>query len=636
MSLIAFFAAVALSQAVPATDPILHRYDGLALSPDGARIVTIDSRMPVGKPSAPHGILTLRNAAGKVTGEADPCTTCRYSDPAWSPDGSQIAFLAADGKAGTATLYVLKDGQPRIVTTLKGVAAKPRWSPDGSTIALLAVENARKQVGATQAGAARVGEIGAATATDEQRIATVPAAGGTLSFVSPDDTWVYEYNWTPDGKGFVATAAKGDGDNNWWTAKLEYFGPGTERVIAAPKTQINMPRVSPDGASVLYIGGLMSDFGSIGGDVYTVPLTGGEPRNLTPDYPATFTGLTVTRGGVMATVTQGGETGIARIDPVRGGVSQVSVSAVGTMAGDGRVAFDAAGKTAAAVVESFTKAPAIHIGKPGALKAVTTDNDALSVPFTAQNVTWRNDGFNVQGWLLTPAGLDPAKKHPMITIIHGGPSAAVTPRFSSSGTAYDLLKAGYLVFQPNPRGSYGQGEAFVLSNRRDFGGGDLRDILAGIDAVEKLAPVDDARLGVTGGSYGGFMTMWTVTQTNRFKAGAAGAGIANWISYYGQNGIDQWMIPFFGASAYDDPAIYDKLSPIRYIKNAKTPTFVYVGERDIETPAAQSLEFWHGLKAQGVDTTLMIYEGEGHSIRKPENSADLAKRIVAWFDKYLK
>ncbi len=139
-----------------------------------------------------------------------------------------------------------------------------------------------------------------------------------------------------------------------------------------------------------------------------------------------------------------------------------------------------------------------------------------------------------------------------------------------------------------------------------------------------------------GHSYGGLMTMWTVTHSNRFKAAVAGAGIANWSSYYGENGIDQWMIPFFGASFYDDPAIYDKLSPIRYIKDAKTPTFIYVGERDVECPAPQSLEFWHGLKAMGVDTTLMIYEDEGHGIRKPEHQKDQADRTAAWFAKYLK
>jgi dipeptidyl aminopeptidase/acylaminoacyl peptidase len=171
---------------------------------------------------------------------------------------------------------------------------------------------------------------------------------------------------------------------------------------------------------------------------------------------------------------------------------------------------------------------------------------------------------------------------------------------------------------------------------RDLGGGDLGDILAGVDAVEKIAPVDDKRLGVMGGSYGGFMTMWTVTQTNRFRAAAAGAGIADWVSYYGENGIDQWMIPFFGASAYDDPAIYDKLSPIRYIKNARTPTFIYVGERDVECPSPQSQEFWHGLVAMGVPTSLIIYEGEGHGLRKPEHVHDLSHRLVGWFDTYLK
>jgi dipeptidyl aminopeptidase/acylaminoacyl peptidase len=163
----------------------------------------------------------------------------------------------------------------------------------------------------------------------------------------------------------------------------------------------------------------------------------------------------------------------------------------------------------------------------------------------------------------------------------------------------DLLKEGYFVFMPNPRGSYGQGRAFTSANRRDFGGGDWRDILAGVDAAIKQAPVDGERLGLMGHSYGGYMTMWGVTHSQRFKAAVAGAGIANWISYYGQNGIDQWMVPFFGATMYDDPAVYRAASPIESIKAAKTPTFIYVGERDVECPPAQSLEFWHGLKAMG-------------------------------------
>jgi len=241
----------------------------------------------------------------------------------------------------------------------------------------------------------------------------------------------------------------------------------------------------------------------------------------------------------------------------------------------------------------------------------------------------------VQGWLLGPKDAPVGKKLPMIVEVHGGPSAAAQPKFEWKDTVYDLVNHGYYVLLPNPRGSFGQGEAFTRANVKDFGGGDLKDILAGVDAAERAAPIDDARLGVYGHSYGGFMSMWTVTHSQRFKAAVAGAGIADWVAYYGQNGIDQWMVPFFGSTVYEDASVYDRLSPIRYIKAAKTPTFIYVGERDVECPPAQSLEFHHGLDAMGVPNSLVIYAGEGHGIRDAEHKADLKKRILGWFDHYL-
>ncbi|MGZ3305568.1 MAG: S9 family peptidase [Asticcacaulis sp.] len=603
----------------------IHRYGGLSLSPKGDRLLTLEAT-----PGKTHTVIVIRDLTGKVVAEADPCAVqCRYGDTAWAPDGQSFAVVASDDKAGTSSLYSVPvaGGAATLLTSFTGLAHDAQWSPDGKTIAFLAVVNPHKQVGATQAGAKQVGEIGIASVIDEQRIATVSNPGDQPAFVSPADTWVYEFDWMKDGKGFVATAAKGDGDNNWWTAKLEAFAPGSERVIAAPKMQMNYPRAGADGKSVYFIGGLMSDFGPVGGDVYAVPVEGGTPVNLTPDIKYTVTALHVTSSGVIASAVANGEFAVARIEPgkpaeiVAHDVSGISV--------------DATGKTAVAISESFTRAPRIVAGALQSMTPITHDNDGVTSPYTATNVSWTNEGFNVEGWLLSPPNITPGKTYPMVTIVHGGPSSAVTPRFISGGTVVDLLNAGYFVFEPNPRGSYGQGEAFVLSNRRDFGGGDLRDILAGIDAVEKVAPVDDKRLGIYGHSYGGLMSMWTVTHSNRFKAAVAGAGIANWSSYYGENGIDQWMIPFFGASFYDDPAIYDKLSPIRYIKDAKTPTFIYVGERDVECPAAQSLEFWHGLKTMGVETSLVIYEGEGHGIRSPEHNADLTRRILGWFGDHL-
>jgi dipeptidyl aminopeptidase/acylaminoacyl peptidase len=212
----------------------------------------------------------------------------------------------------------------------------------------------------------------------------------------------------------------------------------------------------------------------------------------------------------------------------------------------------------------------------------------------------------------------------------------VVPRWPGVGYGPVPFSAlDYFVLMPNPRGSYGDGENFTQANRKDFGYGDLRDILAGVDAVEKKYPIDDGRVGLTGWSYGGFMTMFAVTQTHRFKAAVAGAGISNWQSYYGENSIDQWMIPFFGASVYDDPAVYAKMSAINFIKNVQTPVLSVVGDRDGECPAPQSFEFWHALRDLGKPTELVVYPNEGHGFVNAEHRRDVLERALGWFEEYM-
>lgn len=636
----ASFIAVSLLSAALSQAEGIREYRNVAISGDGERLVAIETPPAVGGQRQHAAIVVRDGSNGRILWASDPCGSCSYDRPSWSPNGKSVAFIGSDSKAGSATLYVAEQGKARAVAVVKGVANTARWSPDSKTVALLATPGAKKETGATAAGARLVGEIG--SDEDAQRIATVPAAGGELKLLSPDDTFVYEYDWTPDGKGFVATSAKGNGDNNWWVAKLAYVdaATGALRIIASPTTQLNMPRVSPDGKSVAYIGGLMSDFGSIGGDVYTVPLAGGEPKNITPGFKGTFNGLAWKRKGLVGTALMGDQQTALAVDASSGKLEKLWSAAVTSSGSDGRLSFSADGSMAAGTVEDYEHAQHIVAGRLPQLAQVTHDNDDSAPQVAVRNIAWTNEGFNVQGWLLGPQKTEAGKTYPMVVRVHGGPASAVTPRYIAADGGGDalvreLVKKGYYVFLPNPRGSYGQGQDFARANRRDFGGGDLRDIQAGIDAVLKTVPVDGERLGIMGHSYGGFMTMWTVTHSNRFKAAVAGAGIANWISYYGQNGIDQWMIPFFGASMYDDPAIYRQLSPIETIKNAKTPTFIYVGERDVETPAVQSMEFWHGLRAMGVPATLVIYQDEGHSIRKPEHQRDQRERTIAWFDKYL-
>ncbi len=633
--LVAAFSAVAASAAGAAALPPLTQFRALAISPDGRRVATVDS-LQAADSAVPetHGAVVVREAAtGRVVARYDPCAACSYAGIEWSPDGKAIAFIASNGAAGTAQLDVA-DGTVRTIATVTGVAQNPRWSPDGKRLAFLAVYGAHKAVGAVEAGRAQVGEIG--EADDEQRLVVVPAAGGAATPVSPADTWIYEFDWTPAG-GFVATAARGNGDNNWWVAKLVALDGGRMRTLAAPAMQIAAPRVGRDGR-VWFIGGLMSDFGATGGDLYAVPLTGGQPVDLTPGARFSVTSLSTRAADPVVTRQSGERFEVARV-AADGRMTLLWSAPVSGDAGDtdSGVAVSADGHTLASIVADFAHPGEIAVGSGDAtisLKPVTTVNAGHPAFVSARSLTWTSEGRQVQGWLLTPLAPH-AGKRPMIVDIHGGPSSFASPQYLWNGVDKTLIDHGYAVFRPNPRGSYGQGEAFTRANIRDFGGGDLRDILAGVDAVLAGGGIDGARLGVFGHSYGGFMTMWTVTHTTRFKAAVAGAGIANWISYYGENGIDQWMIPFFGASAYDDPAVYVAASPLTTIKAAKTPTLIYVGERDVECPPAQSVEFWHALKAVNVPTKLIIYEGAGHRLRKPEQIHDREDQTVAWFDRYL-
>ncbi|MBZ5586927.1 MAG: S9 family peptidase [Acidobacteriia bacterium] len=304
---------------------------------------------------------------------------------------------------------------------------------------------------------------------------------------------------------------------------------------------------------------------------------------------------------------------------------------------DSGISLSSDGTVSAVIRSSWRNPPEVWAGPIGAWSQATRENAARKPLWgEAKSLHWSNEGFDIQGWLLYPVNFDPNRKYPMVVAVHGGPASSLKPSWPRPGFNPALLsQQGFFVLMPNPRGSYGQGEKFTLANVKDFGGGDLRDILAGVDEALRTAPVDPNRIGLTDWSYGGFMTMWAVTRTSRFRAAVAGAGIANWQSYYGENAIDQWMIPYFGAPVYDDPAVYAKSSAINFIKQAKTPTLVLVGEGDGECPPPQSFEFWHALKTLGVKTELVVYPGEGHSFRNPEHQKDVLVRMIQWFNENL-
>ncbi len=447
--------------------------------------------------------------------------------------------------------------------------------------------------------------------------------------------FVYDYDWSPDGQSFAAEGVEGSGTNNYWVAQLYVVRADTGKTTSIWKTplQIAGPRWSPDGKSIAVIHGIMSDEGSTGGDIYVVPAAGGAAKNITPDLAGSARALAWRPDGrIIFHEYVDGKSALVTV-AATGGVRTTVWSASQQHVTYASIASHA--DAASAVVQSFQQAPEIYAGALGGWTVQTATNTAVKPLWgEAKSLHWASDKFQVQGWLLYPANFDPTKKYPLVVSVHGGPSSANFPSWPSRWNAV-LPASGYFVLLPNPRGSYGGGEAFTRANVNDFGYGDMRDIEAGVDAAVKAAPIDPNRTGIIGWSYGGYMTMWAVTQTTRFKAAVAGAGIANWQSYYGQNKIDTWMLPFFGASVYDKPEAYSRSSPISYIKKVKTPTLVLHGDRDSEVPTPQGYEFWHALKALGVPTELVIYPEEGHAIAKPEHQRDIEQRLVGWFDRYL-
>jgi dipeptidyl aminopeptidase/acylaminoacyl peptidase len=637
-----------------------HQFGQAVISPDGKRVAWVE--MLIGKDGASSGKtavyvseLETKVAAKRLSVAAGGEVQHDYEEGsvAWSPDSKRIAFLSDAVKAGQRQLYVMSvsgsagkgaaNGIARKLTSVKGYLAAPSWSPDGKTIAVLFTENATRASGPLVAETPETGEI--KDAFYEQRLAVVDVAAGKLRQISPADTYIYEYDWSPDGLRFAVTAALGNGDNNWWIAELYTLegAGGLMKSIYKPHLQIANPVWSPDGERVAFIEGLMSDEGLTGGDIFTVPAGGGSAENVTPDVAGTASWIRWTpEGKLMVGAIVGGDAGIATVRPNSQEIEVLWRGGEYLMADRGvycpTISLAKDGKTMAFVRESYASPPEVWAGPVDAWKQITRRNEGATREWgDAKSIEWKSGGHEVQGWLVYPKDFDAAKKYPLVVSVHGGPSWAAFSQWPSPHEyALALAGAGYFVLQPNPRGSFGRGEAFTRANVRDFGGGDLADILAGVDEAMRVAPIDGTRLGLTGWSYGGFMTMFGVTQTNRFKAAMAGAGISNWQSYYGENLIDQWMIPFFGKSVYDDPEIYAKASALNFIKKVKTPTLIIVGDSDGECPTPQSYEFWHGLKAQGVETQLVVYEHEGHMFAKPAHQRDVIERTLGWFDAHLK
>jgi dipeptidyl aminopeptidase/acylaminoacyl peptidase len=626
MALLFLVAATSFAQLKPEQTLNRRPISELRFSPDGSRLAFTVSEPPKGTTRSRH-IWILEVA----TREVRQFTNSAKSEfaPRWSPDGRRFAFLSDREDSTQIYLFPVDGGEAVRLTEGKNAVRAFEWSPDGKQIAFLAPE----PKGEAEEKKEKEKDDARVVDRDDKpaRIWLVDVASKKVRQLTVGRWQIHEMKWTPQADRLIVAATdrpEVDQDTDRIFSVATSDGQMTQ--VAAPRGPFGQLSISPDGSSVAYLAARVD--GPSPHDLYQQPLAGGPVRNLTGaqiDRP--ITGFVWRADGSLLTLAVNGfHTQFYTITP-DGKAQPQSEFKVNPGS------FDASAKAIAFVGETAIDAPEVWVStQPAVAEVVTHLNEswkqiALVKP---EFMRYRSfDGTEIEAALLKPVGYQAGTKVPLVVIVHGGPTSRWADSFQSWGQL--LAARGYAVLYPNVRGSTGYGHRFLEKNRSDWGGGDFKDVMAGVDFVIAGGIADPNRLGIAGWSYGGYMASWAITQTNRFKAAMTGAGLSDLASEFGtedSSSYDEW---FFG-TPYEKPQEFIDSSPISFIKNARTPTLILQGEADVTDPIGQSQQLYRGLKRYGVETEFVVYPREGHGFREEKHQLDVLNRIIGWFDRYLK
>jgi dipeptidyl aminopeptidase/acylaminoacyl peptidase len=610
------------------------------ISPDGRWITYVVTRLDLKENISDSDVWMVSADGGKPI----RMTTSPKSDtqPRWSPDGKQIAFISSRAEKPQLFLISPFGGEPEKLTESKTGVQTFQWSPDGSRLAFVAERTP------TEEEEKKIKDKDDAQVVDRDFkysvVWVIDLSSKKATELVKTDYVVTDPQWSPDGKSIAYTVTptpRADDGNltDIWVVDVDTH---KQRKLIDNEGSDYAPRWSPDGR---FIGFLSHEgkTGPIGHSKITLIAADGSgaKRVLAPLFeyqpgPATwsadgkniyFNSSVRTTGQLFSVPTAGGEA--KQISNVSGLMAQAT--------------FSRDRWVSAFVKSDIQNPPEIHVARSLSLinPVRLTDHNSqvkeLSLG-THEVVRWTSkDGMEIEGVVLYPVGFQRGKAYPTVAVIHGGPSGVWTEAFPSYWGNFGHVWAGkgWVVFYPNCRGSSAYGEKFLLSNIRDWGGGDYQDIQTGIDNLIAKGVADPVRLGQTGWSYGGYMTAWTLTQTDRFKAVMVGAGLTNMYSMYSTNDLQRVLEVYFGAQPWDDTEIYWRKSAMAFIKKAKTPTLILHGAEDKRVPVGQAQELYMGLRKNSVPVELVFYPREPHGLREPRHQIDKMRREYAWFSKHV-
>ena len=656
------------------------------ISPDGRRVAfvltTIDERT-----YEYHSAIWVAPVEGGEARRFSGGPSSAYS-PAWSPDGRWLAFVSdREGEAtlhgekvtkkhgkGKAQIWLLPTdgGEARQLTFMQHGASNPSWSPDGKSILFSA------QVGPadeeTDDGKAipkvrvidrlwyRLDGVGYIYER-RSHLFLVNIDGGEAEQLTDGDWDDSDPAWSPDGSRIAFTSSRGE--DRWQLPCPDVYtlairNGGELRRLTNGSIACSAPSWSPDGKTIAFLASLKLRSGGHT-DVYTIPANAerGQATCLTQDFEGSFQDWTNSDVGdehlAPAPAWSADGKSLYALASHRGATRVFALSTTGTN-GQPRAltpgnshardfSIDRAAHTMALLIGSATRVQeifALTLDSSGELRRLTSFNEALLsemrlstpeyMPYTGA------DGWPMDGWVMKPIGFDPAKKYPLIVQIHGGPATQYGYGFFHEMQL--MTTAGYVVLFTNPRGSLGYGREFTLSVRGAWGEKDSLDILAGIDALLRQGYIDEQRIGVIGGSYGGFMTNWLIGHSDRFRAAVADRSVTNLFSDFG-SGDFGWTFADdeLDATPWDDLERYLRMSPISYVKNIHTPLLIIHSEQDLRCNIEQAEQLFASLKYLGREVLFVRFEGQSHGMSRgghPKHRVERLKHIMRWFEKYLK